>query len=543
MIGVVANAEDLRVAGEFFELFKTPWEPAVASRKYAVILTVGEPIDGLNADAFLVYGSDASEADVHGGIAVDHINGPVDIRGDDPGRAQTIVLIYGRMALFRGGTGIVRRGDAALDYRSDDGRGSMRRIGYDLFREVAFLLTQGQPKSWAATPALDLHIALLRRLLRDLEVPFLEIPPRPQGHDFVCCLTHDVDFFGIRAHTFDRTLMGFAVRASVGTLVDVVRRRRPLGEAMRNWAAFLSLPLVFLKLKPDFWRPFEDYATAEKGRPSTFFLIPFKARPGLAPDGAVRTGRQVPYQMSEISEQASDVMASGHELAVHGIDAWRDADAGRAELTELTAITGGHTGGVRMHWLYFDGDSAARLEEAGYTYDSTWGYNDAVGYRAGTSQVFRPSGTEQLLELPMSIMDSAMFYPNRMGLTDAEASESCHAIAENARRFGGTIVVNWHDRSLAPERLWGRCYHELLSEIAKDDRAWFATAGDAVDWFRWRRSIRFDDDGNGSVSVAAEAVPPGLPAVRIAVHRPGSAPDADVDELPFDGEKVLRLAL
>jgi hypothetical protein len=247
--------------------------------------------------------------------------------------------------------------------------------------------------------------------------------------------------------------------------------------------------------------------------------------------------------VSEIRAQVSDVMASGSELAVHGLDAWRDVDAGRAELEELTSITGKSAVGVRMHWLYFAGDSANRLEKAGFAYDSTWGYNDAVGYRAGTSQVFRPLGSERLLELPLSIMDSAMFYRGRMDLTSNEALQLCRAIVANAHRFGGTIVINWHDRSLAPERLWGQCYQELLAEIDNDGHVWFATAGEAVDWFRWRRSIRFSDEVPDSIEIATSAPRAGLPAARIAIHRPSSGHDTSVEELRFDGEKALRLPL
>ena len=72
--------------------------------------------------------------------------------------------------------------------------------------------------------------------------------------------------------------------------------------------------------------------------------------------------------------------------------------------------------------------------------------------------------------------------------------ELCRSIVDEARRFGGTLVINWHDRSLAPERLWDRCYRELLNEIETGGRVWFATAAEAVDWFRWRRSIRFRAD-------------------------------------------------
>ena len=38
MIGVAASPSDVEMAREFFELFKTAWEPAVASRSYDVVL-------------------------------------------------------------------------------------------------------------------------------------------------------------------------------------------------------------------------------------------------------------------------------------------------------------------------------------------------------------------------------------------------------------------------------------------------------------------------------------------------------------------------
>ena len=40
---------------------------------------------------------------------------------------------------------------------------------------------------------------------------------------------------------------------------------------------------------------------------------------------------------------------------------------------------------------------------------------------------------------------------------------------------GGALTVNWHTRSLSPERLWGDFYKELLAEI-QTHRVWFGTA-------------------------------------------------------------------
>jgi hypothetical protein len=372
----------------------------------------------------------------------------------------------------------------------------------------------------------------------------VEIPPRPEGYDFISCLTHDVDFFGIRRHKFDRTLGGFVARASLKTLSELVRGRLPLEQAARNWMALLSLPLVFLKLAPDFWRPFDDYARVEEGSRSTFFLVPFKGRPGMAPDGTVKAARAVSYEVSEIQEEMSQAAVRGSELAVHGIDAWRDSDAGRAEMKQLTSITGQKTAGVRMHWLYLATDSPQRLEAAGFDYDSSWGYNDAVGYRAGTSQVFRLPESAGLMELPLSIMDSALFYPSRMNRSQTEAMQDCGQVVANARRLGGTVVINWHDRSLAPERLWDRFYQKLIDEVGQSDRAWFTTAGEAVDWFRWRRSIRFSGDtSSNTVTITAPAPCTSAPAAVVQIHRPAGAANGAVEEHRLDGHAPMTVAL
>ena len=45
---------------------------------------------------------------------------------------------------------------------------------------------------------------------------------------------------------------------------------------------------------------------------------------------------------------------------------------------------------MRMHWLYYDQQSPGVLEKAGAVYDSTIGYNETVGYRAGTTQAYKP---------------------------------------------------------------------------------------------------------------------------------------------------------
>src|SRR3972149_3283710 len=118
------------------------------------------------------------------------------------------------------------------------------RIGYDLFQEVAFLLSQGQPAANARVPTLDLHIALLRDQALRAGTPLVEVPPVPPGYDFMACLTHDVDFAGIRQHRCDPTMWGFLYRALVGSLSGLLRGRLTWRKLIRNWQGAVSIPLL-----------------------------------------------------------------------------------------------------------------------------------------------------------------------------------------------------------------------------------------------------------------------------------------------------------
>ena len=145
---------------------------------------------------------------------------------------------------------------------------------------MAFLLSEGQPVENALIPTLELHISLLREWIVGAGIPLVEIPPVPWGYQFIACLTHDVDFAGIRRHKLDHTMWGFIYRALVGSLLGFFRGTGSFDRLVKNWIAVFSLPLVYLGLLDDFWDHFDRYAELEKGLSSTFFLIPFKHRVG-----------------------------------------------------------------------------------------------------------------------------------------------------------------------------------------------------------------------------------------------------------------------
>jgi hypothetical protein len=519
MIGVIAKPWESEVVSEFFELFKTPWEWYRSGRRYDVLLYAGDgDVPDCNAALTLIYGGRPLPFDAEKRLDTF----PEEKRACGMRYGNGLIPIYGDYLTFIGEKGLLSQEatDPPAIYFRREGVKTVARIGYDLFHEVQTLLTVGQPVANASTPALELHIALLRDLILNSGMPLVEIPPVPEGYRFIASLTHDIDHPSIRRHKLDHTILGFLYRAVLGSLVKLWRKQLPVRSLLRNWSAAAKLPFVYLGLAKDFWYEFDRYLRLEEGLPSTFFVIPKGDCPGRLGNGMAPAFRASRYGAGDIALKIRKLMSAGCEIGLHGIDAWIDSPSGGDELEVVRGITGAQRMGVRMHWLYFGEQSPFVLDEAGADYDSTKGYNETVGYRAGTTQAFKPLGVNRLLELPLHIMDTALFFPAHLNLSPAEASSRVGRIMDNAVQFGGTVTVNWHDRSIAPERCWDDFYVDLVNEL-RSRGAWFATASDTVKWFRLRRSAVLETDG-GESDMPHIKIPDtqtaGLPALQLRAY-------------------------
>ncbi len=521
MIGVIASPADRDVVSEFFELFKTPWEFYRLDQQYDVLLCAGDGQFDAGAKLVLFYGGRRANFDDQQQIRTgQQVKQPCILS-----YAGYRIPIYGDTVTFsekRSSLLTAEDSQECAAFLDASGDRTLARIGYDLFREVRTLLTVGQPKANASTPTLDLHIKFLRDLITRCGIELVEIPPVPEGFQFVSCLTHDVDHPSVRQHKLDHTIVGFLLRATFGSLIESILGRLSIRNALRNWVAAVKLPFVYMGLAKDFWRDFADrYTELENGLPSTFFVIPRKNYAGKRVDGRAAALRASGYEAKELADTINKLRAAGCEVGLHGIDAWLDVGGAREELEEVRRLAGVSEIGVRMHWLYYDEKSPVVLESADAAYDSTIGYNETVGYRAGTTQAYKPLEAERLLELPLHVMDTALFYLSYLGLSPRKASARLRQMADDMAQFGGCLTVNWHDRSLAPERLWGGCYRDLIQEL-RSRGAWFATAGQATAWFRKRRSATFETDsieqGPARARVAGDHGA-NLPGLILRVHK------------------------
>ena len=556
MIGVISSDNERKMAREFFELFKTPWEFYVDERYYDVVISTENKIPKKDSKLAIIYVSNKSHFDGAGGIRIQskHREVSVDYDGLEIPIYCNLVTFEGRgepVLRLKGGTEI-----AGLKIESSGI--SIILLGYNLFEEIFFLLSKGQPAKNALIPTLDIHISILRNLIINAGIPLVEVPPVPAGYDFIACLTHDIDFTGIRNHRFDHTIWGFLYRASIGSLVRGFKGKLPLRKILKNLKAALSLPFVYAGVSKDFWLQIDKYKEIEKNTKSTFFLIPFKDTPGDNITEYNAKQRCTKYDISDIGEVARTLLEQGFEIGVHGIDAWHSVEKARQEFDRIAEFNKGSEIGVRIHWLFFNGDSYQILDDVGFSYDSTCGYNDTVGYRAGTAQVFKPFGTKKLLEIPLNIQDTALFFSRRMNLSERKALEVCKELITKAKSHGGVFTILWHDRSLAPERLWGDFYIDLLGKI-NENKVWFATAGEIVNWFRKRRevtfekvniddnkirlSLKYDRDGSGQIKEPFVFARIYQPKLRKSNDQNSLLPGSGYMDIPLMGKTSYEINL
>lgn len=151
------------------------------------------------------------------------------------------------------------------------------------------------------------------------------------------------------------------------------------------------------------------------------------------------------------------------EIGLHG--SYRSADEPGRLADEKAALErlAGPVTGQRFHYLR---DNLAAVEAAGFRYDSSVGFPDALGFRAGIAHPYRPWGT-RLVEIPLAAMDVTLGERRYLGLSAKGAEPQLMALLDWAAEHGGGFAILWHtdrfDRAAA--RGWDRLYERVLAGV------------------------------------------------------------------------------
>ncbi|TML89015.1 MAG: hypothetical protein E6G09_01565 [Actinobacteria bacterium] len=167
------------------------------------------------------------------------------------------------------------------------------------------------------------------------------------------------------------------------------------------------------------------------------------------------------------------LLGAGAEVGLHGsYSAADDPVRLAAEKQKLEALTG-PIAGHRYHYLRVDPHrNLAPLAAAGLRYDTTLGFPDAVGFRAGIARPFRPWSFERdepldLVEIPLAAMDATLADERYLGLAAKRAEPQLMRLLDWAAEYGGAFAVLWHPDRFDPATSagWDSLYSRLLAGV------------------------------------------------------------------------------
>ena len=123
--------------------------------------------------------------------------------------------------------------------------------------------------------------------------------------------------------------------------------------------------------------------------------------------------------------------------------------------------------GGRQHFLRWHPRTWHDWEKCGLAYDSTVGFSDHIGFRAGTCVPYRPWSLEfnreiELLEIPLVAMDVTLAY--YMHLAPEQSVALLLQCAERCKIVGGVFTLLWHNRSLLDPN-YGSAYQTVLAAL------------------------------------------------------------------------------
>jgi hypothetical protein len=265
---------------------------------------------------------------------------------------------------------------------------------------------------------------------------------KPRARHFRAIVTQDVDSVGIP----------FRTKLTARRLI----RERHLVSAFQDVGSLLRLthPSELAAV-----RYISDFARSHKISSACFWKSSIR---GTYDAGYDLRRRPVSTVLSELRNQ-------GVEMGVHPS---YGSFANRRELTRevelLRKWLGQSLVGGRQHYLRWQPDSWSDLESCGLTYDSSVGFPERLGFRAGTAIPYRPwlmneNRQPRIVEIPLILMDRTV--SNYLGLPASEVLALAADLIARTEMVGGVFTMLWHN-SLVLDPDYRALFEALVSRVA-----------------------------------------------------------------------------
>jgi len=198
-----------------------------------------------------------------------------------------------------------------------------------------------------------------------------------------------------------------------------------------------------------------------------------------------KTSRQGPYDTGydlddrRIRRLIHTIEQAGVEMGIHpSYETFLSPVQLHDEVEKLRALFGSIKLGGRQHYLRWDPQSWARWDAIGLAYDSSVGFADYVGFRAGTCIPYRPwlwseNCCAGLVEIPLLATDSTL--RGYMKLSASQALAVLRSLVDRCREVGGVFTLAWHNTALLDSR-YSETYRLLLEDLTGSPKFEWRTA-------------------------------------------------------------------
>ena len=313
------------------------------------------------------------------------------------------------------------------------------------------------------SPVVDIYCGLMHYALKNYLPEFVRDTSWRDDYRFALSLSHDIDYW------------------------DFWNEETILQTLSYNYRSFRERPFrAIYKLLGHYWHKriikghrnsVEKILRREKeiGISSTWFILArndyLDKRQNYIDDIVART-------------QLTGLLAQ-QDVALHGSpDSAFNLGVLNKEIQALQEL-GFNPTGFRTHYLHFDYQkSFSTLEAAGIKYDSTLGYWENIGFRAGTSFPFYPFNIKEnrpfrVLEIPLIVMDTTLHSAKAMNLDIAAGKRSINRLINAATDYQSHISLLWHNTTFDPIDYphWGNLYWKTIRQALKK-QAWVTSLND-----------------------------------------------------------------
>ena len=204
------------------------------------------------------------------------------------------------------------------------------------------------------------------------------------------------------------------------------------------------------------------------------------------------------YSLNNRRDYIKLIRSKSWEIGLHGSFGTHDSkERMQEDFSIFEKETGQKPRGIRQHYLKFDPSKTWQImEELGFAYDTTWGFNQKPGFRAGACFPYHPPspdfGTLNILELPLTVMDTSLW--GYMHLQEEEGFAEVERAISKVKAYNGLFTLLWHQEAL--QMKGGRLYPRILRRLAKEN-CFVSNAEKMAEWWLCREKSELRESKRG----------------------------------------------